>query len=540
MLSSSLKILDCTLRDGGYYCNWDFDSHLVEKYLTAVSISKIDVVEIGFRMLPKERFLGAYAFSTDDFLESINIPDSIDIAVMVNADELINYDKGIDSVVNRLFKEKHKSRVDIVRIAAHSKDIEQCKLVVELIKGLGYRVFINLMQIDSLDSEELNRIVTLVDSWSTVETFYFADSFGNMQPSAVVEVIDTIKCNWTGDIGFHGHDNKGMAIINSITALKNNIEYIDATILGMGRGAGNTRIENLLVEISQEGVEKYYSDAIFPLVLQEFKILQEKYNWGTNIYYYLSATYGIHPTYIQEMLGGELYNTEQILSTINFLKSSPSLFFSMEKMLQAAYDAPGSVHGEWNAENWAKGRDVIIIASGSQAERHMDAIKKYIYEKNPVVLCLNVNNNIPKDLVTAYVACHETRILIECGLYKSLSKPIILPTSRIPKAIKDTLDGVDILDYGMVINKDDLEINTNGCVLPSSLALFYAISVATSGRADNILLAGVDGYSISDVRHEAVKNYLKKYQKLKESIPITSVTPSLYPIQQRSIYQLEL
>jgi hypothetical protein len=72
------------------------------------------------------------------------------------------------------------------------------------------------------------------------------------------------------------------------------------------------------------------------------------------------------------------------------------------------------------------------------------------------------------------------------------------------------------------------------------LALFYAISVATSGRADNILLAGVDVYNISDVRHKAVKNYLKKYQELKESIPITSVTPSLYPIQQRSIYQLEL
>ena len=360
-----------------------------------------------------------------------------------------------------------------------------------------------------------------------------------MQPSDVVGVIDLVNHNWAGSVGFHGHDNKGVAIINSIAALKHGVEYIDATILGMGRGAGNTKMENLLIEVSQEGIDRYYSDAVFPLVLQEFKDLQKQYKWGENIYYYLSATYGIHPTYIQEMLGGELYNTEQILSTIKFLKSSPSLFFSMEKILQASYDAPGSVHGKWNAENWIEGRDVIIIAPGLQAKRHMDAIKKYIYEKTPVVLCLNINNDIPEDLVTAYVACHETRILIECASYKKISKPIIIPVLRIPKAIKDTLDGINILDYGMVVNKDNLEINTNGCVLPSSLALFYAISIATIGNANNILLAGADGYSVSDIRHKVVKDYLEKYQDLECSVPITSVTPSLYSIQQRSIYQLK-
>jgi len=539
MLLNSLKILDCTLRDGGYYCNWDFDQRLVEKYLTAIEISKIDVVEIGFRMLPKNCFFGAYAFSTDGFLESINIPDSVDIAVMVNADELINYEKGINNAINQLFNEKYKSRVDIVRIAVHYKNIEKCKLVAELIKDLGYRVFINLMQIDSIESKELTNAVSIVDSWSIVETLYFADSFGNMQPSDVVGVIDLVNHNWAGSVGFHGHDNKGVAIINSIAALKHGVEYIDATILGMGRGAGNTKMENLLIEVSQEGIDRYYSDAVFPLVLQEFKDLQKQYKWGENIYYYLSATYGIHPTYIQEMLGGELYNTEQILSTIKFLKSSPSLFFSMEKILQASYDAPGSVHGKWNAENWIEGRDVIIIAPGLQAKRHMDAIKKYIYEKTPVVLCLNINNDIPEDLVTAYVACHETRILIECASYKKISKPIIIPVLRIPKAIKDTLDGINILDYGMVVNKDNLEINTNGCVLPSSLALFYAISIATIGNANNILLAGADGYSVSDIRHKVVKDYLEKYQDLECSVPITSVTPSLYSIQQRSIYQLK-
>ena len=86
---SKLKVLDCTLRDGGYYNNWDFNESLVEKYLSAMSMAKVDIVEIGFRFLPQKKFLGKFAYSEDDFLNSISLPSTISYAVMINASDLI-------------------------------------------------------------------------------------------------------------------------------------------------------------------------------------------------------------------------------------------------------------------------------------------------------------------------------------------------------------------------------------------------------------------------------------------------------------------
>jgi len=150
-MSKNPKILDCTLRDGGYYVDWDFDESTVRKYLSAVVIAKIDIIELGFRFLPVNKFLGAFAYSTDEYLTSLNIPDNISVAVMVNVSEIIQYKHGIVSAVTKLFSEKEKSPVDIVRIAVCAKEVKTSLEVAKKLHDLGYRVFLNLMQIDSVD-----------------------------------------------------------------------------------------------------------------------------------------------------------------------------------------------------------------------------------------------------------------------------------------------------------------------------------------------------------------------------------------------------
>ena len=89
MANSKLKILDCTLRDGGYYNNWDFDNELVELYLNSMEEASIDVIEIGFRSPPKQSFMGPYVYSLDDYLESLPLPKNILIGVMINAGDAI-------------------------------------------------------------------------------------------------------------------------------------------------------------------------------------------------------------------------------------------------------------------------------------------------------------------------------------------------------------------------------------------------------------------------------------------------------------------
>ena len=85
----NIKILDCTLRDGGYYNNWDFDQDLVQEYLTAMSESNIDRVEIGLRSFVSGKYYGPFFYTTDDFLNEINIPKDLCVGVMINAKEFI-------------------------------------------------------------------------------------------------------------------------------------------------------------------------------------------------------------------------------------------------------------------------------------------------------------------------------------------------------------------------------------------------------------------------------------------------------------------
>jgi 4-hydroxy 2-oxovalerate aldolase len=534
-------ILDCTLRDGGYYVDWDFEDSLVKKYLSAVSVAKIDIVEIGFRFLPSNRFLGAFAYSTDKYLRTIGLPKNVLIAVMINASEIIG-NKGCDirSTVNQLFIPKQKSPVSIVRVATHINDIINVYEIVDELRSLGYRVFLNLMQIDGVEDEKIVSISALIENWGLIEVLYFADSLGGMNPNRVKKIVGLISINWSGPLGIHAHDNKGLALPNTLEALECGVEYLDATLRGMGRGAGNAKTEYLLVEIMQIMQNKYFPDALFPLVLQEFADLQGTYKWGENAYYFLSAIYGIHPTYAQEMLSGEIYDTGQVLSAINFLRKSQVPFYSFEKMLTALIGMKGSSSGGWSANNWAENRSVLILAPGPELNKHIRAIKNYIKTKEPIVLCLNINDTIPENFVTAYIACYETRILIESDGYNKLSTPIILPLDRIPNSIKESLDQDKILDFGLSIEKGKFEIKDNGCVLSSSLALFYAISVATASGSKNIFIAGADGYNINDPRYKEVASLFEKYNHLDVSLPIYAITKTTYPINHRSIYDPSL
>ena len=532
-----MQVLDCTIRDGGYYVDWDFDEVLVDKYLLAIATSKVDIVEIGFRFLPQERFLGAFAYCTDEFLNTLNLPNDLLIAVMVNADQLINYEKGVEAAINLLFKSAADSPVRIVRVAMKAEDVCFVKLIAKSLYDLGYKVFINLMQIDLLEKTEIIEIAQTVRDWGVVEVLYFADSFGSMEVRDITGVIATLSGIWDKDLGIHAHDNKGLALVNCLSAIENGVNYIDATLLGMGRGAGNARIENLLIEITQRGIGDYYPDALFPLVTNEFQDLKDNHNWGGNIFYFLSAVHRIHPTYVQKLLSEGRYSTEQILAAIRYLKLNGNSVFSLDSMMRSLSGIEGSEEGGWSVDKWLKEKNVLIIGSGPGTKKYLKAILRFIRNKKPFVLCLNTNSVLPQEVVNAYVACNEMRILMELNHYSKLKKPLIIPVSRIPDSCREALSHTEILDYGLRVAMDDFSIGKNGCVLSSSLALGYAISIATAGKARKILCVGMDGYGYSDPRNDEIINLLKHYKSLSCSIPIVSLTPTSYPIDQKSLFE---
>ena len=211
---SKISHLDCTLRDGGYYNNWNFKISLIEKYLSAMSDIKIDYVEIGFRSLEKNEFRGACAYTTDEFLNTLKIPKNIKIAVMVNASELIkNSSKNKNkNVIKKLFKKSNKTKIKLVRIAAHFSEISKLMPLVPQLKKLGYKIAINLMQSSDRNENEIKELCTLSQKYK-VDVLYFEDSTGSLNSKHTIKISRLFKKYWEGDLGIHAHDNMGKAMI---------------------------------------------------------------------------------------------------------------------------------------------------------------------------------------------------------------------------------------------------------------------------------------------------------------------------------------
>jgi len=288
-------VLDCTLRDGGYYNAWDFDRPVVERYLAAASEAGVPVIEIGFRSMPQEQFLGAYAYSSDAVLEDLPLPAGAEIVVMVNASELLAHDGGPVAAVDMLFRSAEVSPVSRVRLAAHFDELAACGDIARRLKDLGYGVAVNLMQATGRSDDALAEAAAQVADWDAADVLYFADSLGTMTPDDTRRMVAALRRGWPGDLGIHTHDNRGQALANSLAAIDEGVAWVDSTVLGMGRGAGNTPTEYLLLELARRGDNRFRPDALFSVVAGDFAGLREQYRWGCNLFYYLSAMEGVHP-----------------------------------------------------------------------------------------------------------------------------------------------------------------------------------------------------------------------------------------------------
>ena len=117
-IKKKIQVLDCTLRDGGYYNNWDFPSELVQDYINSIYNSGIKYIELGFRSFASKNFKGSNWYTTDSFINSLKIPKKIKIAVMINASQVIA-NGNLKKSVRKLFIPKNKSKINMVRIASH-------------------------------------------------------------------------------------------------------------------------------------------------------------------------------------------------------------------------------------------------------------------------------------------------------------------------------------------------------------------------------------------------------------------------------------
>ena len=525
MIMSSIKninILDCTLRDGGYYNQWNFDSKLVKEYITSIKDSKIQIIEIGFRFLSNSKLYGPFAYSKDSLLSKLKFPNTTKISVMLNASDFDK--KNYKKQISKLFKKDSIKYISIVRIACKQDEIPLAINLSKLLNNYGYEVFINLMQINLIEENELIKILKkLYHNKKTISCFYFADSFGSLVPSETKKYCKLISKYWKNKFGIHTHDNCGLALKNTIEALKNGATYLDGTIAGMGRGAGNVSTEDILRVLINKYKLNFKNKKILELKKNFFLPLKNKYNWGKSIFYKLAAKKNIHPTFVQSILLDKKFDNKQVFQIINNLKKFKSNSYN-ESLLKKSFLINNDISKlSYLKKNLYK-KKILIVTNTLNTKRSKTIIENYKFKKNYKVLSINSNKFYDNEIIDFYITNNYKRILLEKKHYKRNSK-IIMPT-QFSYLFKD-LKKIELFNFDTEIVENNFNYKNGNCQIPFDISIAYILCLINLLKVKKICLIGFDGYQSEDYLQYQMENFLKIYNK-NSRIKLNFLTSSSY------------
>ena len=526
-MKNDIEILDCTFRDGGYYNNWNFNNNIIQDYITDLNKLNIKFIEIGFRTFEDTTSKGETGYSRDRFINKLKVPKNIFLGVMINASDLISKNNDPLEKCKQMFANRVNSKIKFIRFACHFHEIFYLKKTISWLKKNDLKVFINVMQISEISKKKVKEICNFL-KFTRIDGIYLADSLGSLNPQRTKNLVKTFKTHWKHDLGFHAHNNLGLAMKNALAANNNGVKWIDCTLMGMGRGPGNLLTEDIIKYLKVKNSKSLFKKK----VVNYFFNLKKKYKWGPNKYYAIAAKNKIHPTYIQRMLSDHRYNKLNYLNIIKSLKKTKTSKYNPTKYFQYSFFSNTGAHKANNIYSQSNSNKILIIGSGKSVAKNKLKIEKFILKNNVFVLALNTVEGISEKLINLRVACHPMRIISDISIYKKNKfKNLVLPFYSFNKNIKNLIRsyGINFYHYGLKLSHDGQIIpKKNFCVLPNPLAVGYALSISSSIYGKNVYFAGFDGFDSSnpgvDNTWEIINYFSKKIIKRK---PIT-ITNSKY------------
>lgn len=288
MFREKIKVLDCTIRDGGLINNHNFDDRFVREVYKAISIAGVDYMEIGYKnskkLFPSSEF-GKWKFCEDEDIKKIidGIESKTKISVMVDVGRVDPDD----------IKPCKDSPVDMIRVACYVKDVDKAIFLVNNFNKKGYETTVNIMAISKVLDNELTEALNQLEKESQANVIYIVDSNGALYQEEIELLIKKAKSILkTKEVGIHTHNNQQLAFSNTIEAIIHDANYVDATVYGIGRGAGNCPIELLLGFLKNP---KFDIRPVLDLISKEFIPLREQIEWGYIIPYAITGMMNEHP-----------------------------------------------------------------------------------------------------------------------------------------------------------------------------------------------------------------------------------------------------
>lgn len=480
-----IKVLDCTLRDGGYCNQWQFGFDNIKTIVRGLTDSGIDIIECGFLTNRVGYNSDVSKFTTIEEISHV-IPSERKGAMYVCMMNFGEYKLENIPVYDG-------TSVDGIRVAFHKKNMEEAISLCYGLKEKGYAVFMQAMVSLSYTDEEFLHLIKLANSLRPY-AFYIVDSFGVMKRKDLIRLFYVVEHNLEDGIviGYHSHNNLQLAYSNAqalVDILTNKDVIIDSSVFGMGRGAGNLNTE-LFVEYLNDTVGSNY--VLKPLLTIVDEILNGFYQqnyWGYSLPNYLSAKHNAHPNYAGWLDARKtltIDNMDDIFMLMDEEKKKEYDKDYIEKLYEN-YLATGQVQEAHlsELEDKLRGKDVLIIAPGSSSKRERDKVIGCASREEVISIGINFDY---QEYETDYIFLSNLRRFRELDINKR-GKCIV--TANIPSV------GVLLQTrYKDLLNDVEAVKDNAGLMLMKFLI---------NKKVKKIYVAGIDGYDL-----DVAKNFVDK------------------------------
>lgn len=480
---STIRLLDCTLRDGGYCNNWTFGYDNIQKIIDGLVEANVDIVECGYISQKQEYNRDRTQFVSFEDVGRF-IPNDREGKIFVG---MINYGEfNIDDI-----PVCDGTSVDGIRITFHKKNriagLEFCKKV----KEKGYKIFIQGMVSLAYSDEEFIDLIHRVNEFEPY-AFYIVDSFGMMKGKDLIRLFYTVEHNLkkTIHIGFHSHNNMQLAYSNCLSLAQiqtNRSIIIDSSVYGMGRGAGNLNTELFIEYLNETQDAEYVLKPLLTIIDEILDGFYKKNYWGYSLPNYISAKNNAHPNYAGFLDDKKTLTVEDMENIFLLMDEDKKTGFDKIYIeeLYTRYLATGKVQEEHKDELKEKltGKRVILIAPGKSSSEQRTMIGQEMKQNDTVSIAVNFDYE-GADFI----------FLSNLRRYKELD------SSKRNKCIVTSNivgDGVYLqTKYRDLLNDVDSVKDNAGLM---------AIKFLNEYGVKEILLAGFDGYS-----HDTKENYADK------------------------------
>lgn len=509
-----VKLLDCSLRDGGYVNDWKWGYFAAKDIINSLIKSNVDIIEVGFL-----RNINTYNpdVTVSNRIEELNglIP-KIKTTSMFSAMAMrSNYD------ITKL-SDYNGSGIEMIRVTAHDFDIKEGLEFSKAVKDKGYKVSFNPINIMGYSDKEILWIVNEVNKISPYQ-FAIVDTFGSMKSRDLDRIASLVNHNLNKDIrlALHLHENMSLSCLLAQKFFDYHLDRpisIDASLMGIGRIPGNLPIELIADYLNEYASKNYDIDYMMDSIQDYILPLKGNSPWGYTPAYFLSAKYNLHRNYAEHYLNkGNLTHRDINMILSLFDKKKASVFDRnyadkmYNKYICKSIDDAKSIA---NLKTMLNNRNILIIAPGITIKTHKDIIDEFIKEKDPLVIALNFEPAEYKfDLA-----------------FFSNNKRYSKITKKSSKIIATSNLSIEFAKY--YINYNTL-LKQSGNINNSYLLLLNLLSKLGCKR---VYVCGADGYKENTnnyyqsdfVNLSNPDNELLSKQISKTNIAIDYITPSCY------------